>query len=291
MADADRTPPAAVCETVIEPPRRLSLDLGEVWRYRELLQLLAWRNALVRYKQSVIGVAWALVKPVVLMVVFTVIFKRIGRVNTNGIPGPIFYYTGLLPWLYFAGSLTGASGSLLSGRNMLTKVYFPRLILPVSYLFAGLIDFCLSFLVLGGLMVVYRGHVAISWGLLYLPLLLLLAMTMAFAFSLWFCSLAVKYRDVQHGLPFLVQVGMFLTLVVPASTVPERFQLLYWCNPMVTVVEGFRSILLVMPAEGQQAAAQPMWQGAVLGIGITLVVLVTGLFFFKRTERTFADVI
>ena len=271
--------------TVIRPTRGwLPLDLREVWRYRELLVQLAWRNTTVRYKQSVVGVGWALIKPVVSMVVFNLVFNKMARLSTEGIPGPIFYYSGLLPWLYFSGCLTAASQSLVGGRNMVTKVYFPRLVLPMSYLFGGLVDFGVQIFVLAGMMAWWHARITVTWAACWAPAFILLAMAASMAFSLWLTALMVKYRDVGHALPFLVQIGMFLTPVVYAGAkVPQHWRMVYALNPMAAAVQGFRWSLTGVDRPDALALA--------VGCAMTLAVLIGGLYFFRRTERTFADII
>lgn len=270
---------------LIEPTKGwISLNLGEVWRYRELLQLLVWRNTVVRYKQSVVGIGWAVLKPVISMVVFSLIFGRFAKLPSEGIPYPIFTYVALLPWLYFANCLGNTSGSLVGGAGLVSKVYFPRLILPLSNLFTGLVDFCISFLVLVGLMVWYRAHITLTWGIACLPVFLLLAMMTALAFGLWLTSFSVKYRDVQHLMPFVTQVWMYLTPVAySAKLVPERWRLIYSLNPMCGVIEGFRWALL--------GKSSPNWTAMLISAVVTAVVLVTGLYYFRKTEKTFVDIV
>ena len=263
----------------------LALNLREVWRYRELLGLLVWRNTIVRYKQSVIGIGWALVRPIVSMVIFSVIFGRLAKLPSDGVPYPIFTYVALLPWMYFSGCLNGTGGSLVAGAPLLRKVYFPRLVLPLSQLFTGLIDFGISFAVLLGMMVWYRDAVGVAWvGVACLPLFLLLAMLAAFASGLWLSALSVRYRDVQHLLPFLTQIWMYMTPVAYTATlVPERYRVLYALNPMVSVVNGFRWALL-----GREA---PAWPTMAASAGVTVLIMVGGLYFFRRTERSLADIL
>lgn len=270
---------------LIEPSKGwISLNLGEVWRYRELLQLLVWRNTVVKYKQSVVGIGWAILKPVISMVVFSLIFGRFAKLPSEGIPYPIFTYVALLPWLYFANCLGNTSGSLVGGAGLVSKVYFPRLILPLSNLFTGLVDFCISFLVLVGLMVWYRAHITLTWGIACLPVFLLLAMMTALAFGLWLTSFSVKYRDVQHLMPFVTQVWMYLTPVAySAKLVPERWRLIYSLNPMCGVIEGFRWALL--------GKSSPNWTAMLISAVVTAVVLVTGLYYFRKTEKTFVDIV
>lgn len=278
------TEPEAI--TVRQPAAgSLRLDFGELWRYRDLLLMLVWRNAFLRYKQSVVGVGWALIRPLLSMLVFTVIFGRLAGMPSDGMPYPLFTYAALLPWTYFAGCLGGSAASLVGGAHVLTKVYFPRLILPLSELFTGLIDFLVSLAVLAILMVWYRSSVTVSWpGLALLPLFMLAAMATALAFGLWLTALSVRYRDIQQLMPFVIQIWFFLTPVVyPASLLPPAWRLVYSLNPMTGVVTGFRWALL--------GGAPPDWAGFGLGLGVTAAVLAGGLCYFRRTERTLVDII
>jgi lipopolysaccharide transport system permease protein len=270
---------------VIEPSKGwLSLNLRDVWRYRELLGLLVWRDTVVRYKQSVVGIGWALVRPIVSMVVFSIIFGRLARLPSDGIPYPIFTFVALLPWNYFAGCLSGASDSLVSGAHIMNKVYFPRLILPLSKLFSGLVDFGISFIVLIGMMIWYSDDITVTWGVLWLPLFLFFAMLTALAFGLWLTSFAVKYRDVSLLLPFIVQIWMYITPVAySASLVPDQWRKFYALNPMAGVIDGFRWALT--------GRAQPDWTALAISAAVTLVILISGLYYFRQTERTFVDIV
>ncbi|MGD9611323.1 MAG: ABC transporter permease [Kiritimatiellia bacterium] len=260
------------------------LALGELWDYRDLLATLVWRNLTVRYKQSVIGIAWAILKPVMQMIVFSVVFGRLADLPSDGIPYPVFLYAGLLPWTYFSSTVTSATGSLLAGGNMINKVYFPRMVLPFSYLFTGLIDLALSMLVLFGMLAWYRAEMALGWQMLLFPVFLLPAIAFAGGLSLWLSAMAVRYRDVQHLVPYLLQIGMFVTPVVYAvKLLPAGFQWLLRLNPMTGVVEGFRWSLLGKPVEG--------WGMLGGGFLIGLVLLFSGMVYFRRVERTMADVI
>jgi lipopolysaccharide transport system permease protein len=263
-----------------------SLDLGAVWRYRELLYFLVWRDVKVRYKQTVLGVLWIILQPVVSMVVFSLLFGQLLKVPSDGVPYPVFAYTALLPWNYFAGSLTRSSGSLVSNPQLITKVYFPRLIIPLSGLFSNLVDFGVAFVVLIGLMFFYG--IQITSAIVVLPFLILLAMLTALGFGLWLAALNVRYRDVGYLVPFLIQVWMYATPVIYGSTlIPERFRFLLALNPMTVVVEGFRWSLLGQTAPASQTS---IWI-LILSLIMVAVVLITGLIFFRRTERTFADII
>lgn len=269
--------------TLIESSRgHIFQDLTEVWGYRGLLYFLIWRDVKVRYKQTAIGAAWAIIQPFVTMLIFTVMFTRIVLMPTDGSPYPIFVYTALLPWNLFAGALTRSSESLIAQGRLITKVYFPRLIVPLSATVVGVIDFALGFAILIGMMAWYS--VVPSWNVLALPLFLLLALVAAFAFGLWFSALNVRYRDVGHALPFVVQVWLFVSPVAyPTSTIPRDWRPLYTLNPMAGVIDGFRWALLGGPAPDAWA----------LFFNVLLVsaLLVGGLVFFRRMERTFADVV
>lgn len=271
---------------VIEPTRGLAaLQLRALWEYRELLGFLVWRDVKVRYKQTALGVAWIILQPLVSMVIFTVLFGYLLQAPSDGAPYAVFAYAGLLPWNYFAGSLTRASQSLVGSANLITKVYFPRLVIPISGVLGGLVDFGVASLVLAGLMALYRIPPTVH--IIWLPAFLLLALATALGFGLWLAALNVRYRDVNYLVPFLVQIWMYLTPVIYSVTlIPERFRWLLALNPMTGVVGGFRWALL-----GGVMETEP--PGVLFGVSvmITLVVLVSGAVFFRSTERTFADVI
>ncbi len=272
---------------VIEPTRGLAaLQLRAVWQYRELLGFLVWRDVKVRYKQTALGVAWVVLQPLVNMLIFTLLFGVLLKVPSGGAPYPVFAFAALLPWNYFASSLNRASTSLIGSANLITKVYFPRLIVPLSGVLSGLVDFAVSFLLLGVLMLVYR--LPLSWTMLWLPFFLLLAMVTALGFGLWLAALNVRFRDVNYLVPFLVQVWMYATPVIYGSTlIPERFRWLLALNPMTGVTEGFRWALLGSRLADAAAPGGLFY----VSIGITLVVLISGMIFFRSTEKTFADVI
>lgn len=260
----------------------LSLDLRELWEYRELLVLLAWRDATVRYKQSAVGIGWALIQPLMMMSIFTVVFGRFAKLPSDGVPYTLFSLCALLPWNYFSRSLADSSNSLVGSANLLTKIYFPRLILPISKVFSGLIDFAIAFVLLLGVMAWYR--IVPSPRIVMLPMFILVAMLTAFGVGLWLTALNVKYRDVGFVVPFLIQVWMYASPVAYSSTiVPARWRAIYGLNPMVGVVEGFRWAIL--------GKTPPNPQSMLVTLGIILLLLVSGLWYFKRMERTFADVI
>ena len=267
----------------IEPSHgRLSLKLWELWEYRELLYFLIWRDIKVRYKQTVIGAAWAVVQPLMTMIVFTVIFGNFAKIPSDGLPYSIFAYTALLPWNLFAGALQRSSTSVVGSSHLISKVYFPRLIVPLSANFSGIVDFAIGFLIFLGMM--FWFGIAPTWRVLTLPLFLLLTLMTALAVGLWLSALDAMYRDVGYTVPFLTQIWLYASPVAyPVSLIPEKWRLLYSLNPMAGVIEGFRWALL-----GKQSPAF-----GVIAISAVMVValLVGGVVFFKRMERTFADVV
>lgn len=267
----------------IEPSRGwVSLGLRELWQYRELLYFLAWREVKVRYKQTAIGAAWAVIQPLMTMVIFTVIFGKFAKLPSDGFPYPVFAYTALLPWTYFAQALARTGSSLVGDANLIRKIYFPRLIIPLATVSVPIVDFFLSFLILLGMMAWYG--ITPTWGVFMLPLFLCLALMTALAVGLWLSPLNVRYRDVGLTIPFLVQLGMYLSPVAYSiSLVPEQWRLVYSLNPMVGVIEGFRWALL-----GKES---PNFGVIAISALMVMVLLAGGLVFFRRMERTFADVI
>lgn len=258
------------------------LNLTEVWDYRELLYFLVWRDVKVRYKQTLIGAGWAIFQPAMTMAIFTVVFGNLAKIPSDGLPYAVFAYTALLPWTYFAQALSRSGTGLVSNANLITKVYFPRLIIPLADVITPAVDFLFAFLLLLG-MVAWFG-ISPSWGLLALPLFLFQAMTTALAIGLWLSPLNAKYRDVGHTIPFLTQFWMFASPVVyPVSLIPESWRLIYGLNPMVGVIEGFRWGLL-----GKE---NPDFSLMLVSVVVVLLLLVGGVIFFKRMERTLADVI
>lgn len=260
----------------------LSVDFKEIWAYRELLWILAWRDVSVRYKQSIVGIGWAVIQPVLTMIIFTIIFGKFAKLPSDGIPYPVFSYCALLPWNYFARCLGDSSDSLVGSSHLITKVYFPRLILPISKVFAGLIDLAVAFVILLGMMAYYR--IAPTEGLLLLPVFILVAMLAALGAGLWFTALNVLYRDVKFVVPFVVQFWMYASPVAySTSLVPDKWKWIYGLNPIVGVIEGFRWALL-----GKTAPVISMF---LLPVVIVFVMLFGGLYFFRRMERKFADII
>jgi lipopolysaccharide transport system permease protein len=280
------TPPES---TLIRPSRGWSaLNLGELWRYRELIAFLTWRDLRVRYKQTLLGASWAILQPVLSMIVFTLIFGGVGRMAEGlDIPYPIFSYAALLPWGLFSKALTDAGRSLVTNRNMLTKIYFPRLAIPLASVFSGLVDFAIQFVVLIVLMFYFKTTGLVTGAAWALPLFLLLTLVTALGVGLWLSALNVIYRDVGYTLPFLTQLWFFITpIVYPLSKAVERYpdwQGLFALNPMTGVVEGFRWALLGMD---QPDFGLMVWSG-----GIAVALLVSGLYYFRRMERTFADTV
>ena len=274
----------ATYEHIIRPKKGLApIDFAELWRYRELFWFLALRDILVRYKQTVIGIAWAGIQPVLIMIVFTVIFGKLAKLPSDGIPYPILTFVALLPWQFFSDAVTQTSNSVISKAGMVSKIYFPRLIMPASAVISGMVNFAISFAILIGLMFWY--HIVPTVGVLVLPLFFLLAAATALGAGLWLSALNVEYRDVKYVVPFFVRMGLYISPVgFLSSVVPEKYQLLYSLNPMVGVIDGFRWCLL-------GGKVVPYWPGVWLSVSILTVLLVTSAYYFKQMEKTFADVI
>jgi lipopolysaccharide transport system permease protein len=272
----------SVARTTIRPPRSVELNLGEIWAYRDLLYFLVWRDLKVRYKQTVIGAAWALIQPVLTMVLFVTVFGRLAKMPLGGVPGPIFFYTGIVAWTYFAQAVVGAAQSTVEHQQLITKVYFPRILLPIAGVISPLVDLALSSLVLGVLMAAYGW--APAWTLVLMPLFALIALLTALGVGLWLAALNARYRDIRYALPFLVQLWMFASPVAyPAALVPAEWGTWYSINPMVGVVEGFRWAVL-----GGTPAPDRMF--LVSGAAV-LLLLVGGVLYFQRTEQILADVV
>jgi lipopolysaccharide transport system permease protein len=260
----------------------VDLRLRDLWEYRELLYFLVWRDIKVRYKQTALGAAWAILQPLFTMLIFSIFFGRLAKMPSDGIPYPVFAFTGLVPWTFFANGLSQSSNSLVQNANLLTKVYFPRLALPLATVLSGVVDFALAMVVLGGIMMYYG--VRITAAILWLPALLLLALVTALGVGLWLSALNVEYRDVRYTIPFLTQVWLFATpIAYPSSLLPEPWRTLYGLNPMVGVVEGFRWALL-------GTATAPGWMIVASSLA-ALLILVTGAYYFRRMECSFADVV
>jgi lipopolysaccharide transport system permease protein len=270
-------------ETIVEPPKGwLSLRLSELWEFRELLYFLSWRDIKVRYKQTVLGAAWAIIGPFTTMVLFSVIFGKFAQLPSEGVPYPIFSYAALLPWQLFSRAMGDASSSLLGNQNMISKIYFPRLFLPASSILSGMVDFGIAFVVLLVMMIFYR--IAFTPRVLLVPLFVLLVVITAMAAGMWLSALTVRYRDFRYVTPFLIQILLYATPIAYSRTIiPQEWQLLYSLNPMAGVVDGFRWALL-----GQASQI-----GSLFFVSVAMVVLVfvTGLIYFQRMERTFADLV
>lgn len=270
-------------ELIIEPGMGIRHYWRDLWRYRELFYFLAWRDILVRYKQTTIGIAWSVLRPFLTMVAFTLVFSKLAKLPSDGVPYPILVYAAMLPWQFFANSLSEASNSLIDNSNLLTKVYFPRLIVPTSSVIVSLVDFCISLVILSLLMLWYG--FAPDWRILALPLFFALAFLASFGCSLWLSALNVKYRDFRYVVPFIVQFGLYISPVgFSSAIVPEKWRLLYSLNPMVGVIDGFRWGLL-------GGRAPLFWNGMLVSALVAFVIFFFGLRYFRSMERNFADVI
>lgn len=271
----------SIAERVLRPARGwLAIDWKELWDYRELLGFLVLRDIKVRYKQTVLGVAWAVIQPVFTMLVFSVIFGRIAKLPSDGVPYPVFVYAGLLPWQFFSASISSASNSLLNQQSLLTKIYLPRLYVPISTILGSLVDLMISFGVFAVIMAIYG--VAPGWGMFAVPLLVIVTTLAAFGIGLLLAALTVTYRDVRHVVPFLVQAWLYLSPVIyPVSMVPEQWRWVLALNPMAGIIDGFRSALLGKPWDFHTLAVSTV---------VSIVVCVFGIFYFRKTERRFADI-
>lgn len=273
-------------DTIILRPSRgwSTLNLADLWRYRELIFFLTWRDLKVRYKQTILGVAWAVIRPVITMVIYSLIFGNLAQLDSEGVPYSIFTYVALLPWQLFSKAMNDAGRSMVSNRNMVTKIYFPRLVIPVSTILSGLADFLIAFVILIGMMVYFQ--VPITLNILYLPLFLLLALVTALGVGLWFSALNVYYRDVGYVLPFLTEVWKYITPVAySAQYITGRWQFIYALNPMAGVVQGFRWALLGTALDSSALTTM------LISAFVAVVVLISGLFYFRRMERSFADMV
>lgn len=274
-------------DLVIEPGRSEKNYWNDIWRFRELFFFMAWRDILVRYKQTVIGLAWSVIRPVLTMIVFTIIFGNLANLPSEGVPYPILVYAAMLPWQFFSMSFADASNSLIGNSNMLTKIYFPRLIIPASTVIVNLVDFLISFTILIILMVWYS--FVPTWNILLLPVFLFLAFVISLSSGLYVAALNVRYRDFKYIVPFVVQFGLYISPVGFSSTVVEEkwgetARLFYSLNPMVGIIDGFRWCIL----GGEH---QIYWPGMLLSIAVTILVVLYSLFYFRKMEKTFADVI
>jgi lipopolysaccharide transport system permease protein len=259
-----------------------SLKLAELWEYRELVYFFIWRDIKVRYKQTVMGALWAIIQPLFTMLIFALFFGRLAKMPSDNMPYPIFSYAALVPWTFFATGLTQASNSLVQNSNLLKKIYFPRLAMPIAAVVSGCVDFCLAFAVLLGMMPFYG--IVPTWKVVWLPFFLLLALVTCLGGSLWLSAMNVQFRDVRHAIPFLTQFWMFATpIAYPSSLLPEPWRTVYGINPMAGVVEGFRWALL----DARSAPGPMILVSSVVALGL----LISGAFYFRRLERSFADVI
>ncbi len=276
----------AVPETVLLRPTRgwSALNLGDLWRYRELIFFLTWRDIKVRYKQTVLGAAWAIIRPVISMIVYALIFGQLANLDSEGVPYTIFTYVALLPWQLFSKAMSDTGRSMVSNRNMITKIYFPRLVIPISTVLSGLVDFLIAFVILIGMMVYYK--ISLTSAIWTLPLFLILTLISALGIGLWFSSLNVLYRDIGYMLPFLTEMWKYLTPVAySAQYITGTWAVIYSLNPMAGAVQGFRWALLGIELD----ASAPLTMS--VSVGVAILVLVTGLFYFRRMERTFADMV
>lgn len=281
--DPDSFLPDKPIVTIQPSKTRVALQLGDLWQYRELLYFLTWRDVKVRYKQTLLGVAWAIMQPLFTMVIFTLLFGRLAgmQAHTGGIPYPIFAFAGLLPWTFFSNAISNSGNSLVGSANLITKVYFPRMIIPGAAAAAGLVDFVIGFVLLIGLMLYYK--VALNVTLLLLPALVLLTTLLAIGVGMWLSALNVKYRDIRFALPFMVQLWMFLSpIFYPSTLLPEKWQRAFELNPLTGIIEGYRSSLFGLPIN---------WRSLGIATAITITMLVYASYSFRRMERTFADVV
>ena len=268
-------------EIIIEPGRAEKNYWRDLWRYRELFQVLAWRDCAVRYKQTALGIAWAVIRPVLAMLVFTVVFGRIAKLPSGGVPYPLMVFAGMLPWTFFSTGLSDASNSLLANTPLVSKVYFPRMIMPTATITAAFIDFFIGLIILAGMMAWY--HVWPSWRILLLPVFVVLAFLAALGPSLWVTAVNVKYRDFRYVIPFLVQFGLYVSPVgFSSSIVPQKWRLLYSLNPLAGIIDAFRWSVLGSAIE---------WRAVGISVAVVAVLLRLGIRKFRATERTFADLI
>ncbi|WP_414661875.1 ABC transporter permease [Horticoccus sp. 23ND18S-11] len=270
-------------ELVIKAGERESQYWRDLWRYRELFAFLAWRDLLVRYKQTVVGVAWSLIRPLLTVVVLTMVFGKLGKMPSGGSPYPLLVFCGVLPWQFFATALSESGNSLVTNSNLISKIYFPRLVVPASSVITSLADFLISAGFLGVLLVIYRQPISLN--AVYLPFFMLLAVAASLGVGIWLSALMVQYRDFRFIVPFFVQFGLYISPVgFTSSVVPDQYRLLYYLNPMVGVIDGFRWSIL-----GGEHTVSSL--SVVLSTVTAILLVVTGIWYFRRTERIFADVI
>lgn len=257
------------------------VDVREVWAHRELLYFLIWRDVKIKYKQTLLGAGWAVIQPFLTMLIFTLIFSKVARIDSNGIPYPIFAYAGLLPWTFFANSINHSSNSMVSNSHLITKVYFPRVIIPIAAVGAGLVDFAVAFVMFLLLMIYYR--IQITTNLLMLPALLALTTLLAIGVGTWLSAINVKYRDVKFAVPFLVQIWMYLSpIAYPISVVPQRWRLIYSLNPVTGIIEGYRSAFFARPFD---------WTPLGISLALTIVLIGYAAYQFRKLEKGFSDII
>lgn len=267
---------------VIKPSKSwVALNLRDLWHYRDLLYILTERDIKVRYKQTILGALWAIIQPLFTMIIFTIFFGRLAGMPSDGIPYPIFAYAGLLPWTFFSNAVTNSGNSLVGNSNLITKVYFPRMIIPIASVGAGLVDFAIAFSLLVVLMFYYS--VGLTINILMLPVLIILISVLAIGIGMWMSALNVKYRDIRYALPFAIQLGMFVTpIIYPTSIVPEKWQWLLALNPLTGIIEGFRAAFFGTPFN---------WTGLLISAVLAFSILIYSAFYFKKMEKTFADIV
>ena len=259
----------------------VALDLKDLWAYRELLYFLTWRDIKVRYRQTILGASWAIIQPLFSMLLFTLFFGKLARIPSDGIPYPLFAYAGLLPWTFFSNAVTASGNSLVGSSHLITKVYFPRVIIPAATVGAGLVDFSIALLILIALMFYYG--VAVTWSLVMFPVLLAMTTLLALGFGMWISALNVKYRDIRHALPFAIQLWLFASPVIyPANMIPDKWRWVFWFNPLTGIIEGFRSALFGRPFH---------WPALAVSAAITITILIYSAYNFRRMERIFADIV
>ncbi|MGZ8843015.1 MAG: ABC transporter permease [Pyrinomonadaceae bacterium] len=282
-APVGRVPTGLDNVVTIEPSKKwVALRLGDLWQYRELLYFLTWRDVKVRYKQTVLGATWAILQPLMTMLIFTLLFGQLAGIKSDGVPYPIFAFGGLLIWVFFSNSVTNSGNSLVGSSNLITKIYFPRMIIPAAAVGAGLVDLALAFVIQIGLMAYYKVH--LTWAITMIPLLVILAALLALGVGMWLSALNVKYRDIRYAIPFLMQLWMFGSpIIYPVSMLPAKWQWVLMLNPLTGIIQNFRIALF---------GNQPFqWKSLGLSALITIFVLVYSAFSFRRMEKDFADVI